>query len=132
VAQGELEGKRLALRKEAVPGLTRTAFLVLPLVVPDQCTAIMAEINLAASALRPEVQPFEVRRPRDIVEACAALGKVQVGALLVGADPHTLVPNLARWWRWRAYRLPAICPWRLYGEAGDLMSSGTSIMGFGP
>jgi putative ABC transport system substrate-binding protein len=133
VAQGGLAGKRLELLKQAVPGLTRTAFLVHPLVVPDQDTAILAEINVAARALRLEVQPFEVRRPRDIVEAFTALGKAQVGALLVGADPHALEPNLAQVVALaRAYRLPAIYPWRLYGEAGGLMSSGTSIMGFGP
>jgi putative ABC transport system substrate-binding protein len=131
LAQGDLEGKRLELLKEAVPGLDRVAFLVHWRVAPDDVRPITDGLKVAARALRLEVRPFEVRRPPDLVEAFAAMARAQVGALLVGADPHVLEPHLAQVVALAVhYQLPAIYPWRLYVEAGGLMSYGTSLPDF--
>jgi hypothetical protein len=49
------------------------------------------------------------------VEAFTAMEWSQVGALLVGADPHVLEPNLARVVAVaRIHRLPAMYPRRFY------------------
>jgi putative ABC transport system substrate-binding protein len=131
LAQGDLEGKRLELLKETVPGLTRVAFLVNWRTVPDQERSIMDAINVAARSLRLEVQTFEVNRPDDIATAFTAMGRAQVGAFLVAADPHVLESHLAQVVALaRTHRLAAMYPWRLYVEAGGLMSYATSIPDF--
>jgi putative tryptophan/tyrosine transport system substrate-binding protein len=78
-----------------------------------------------------EVQAFEVSSPETLVEAFAAMERAQVGAFLLGADTRVLEPNLAQVVALaRTHRLPAIYPWRLYVEAGGLMSYATSIPDF--
>ena len=86
LAQGALEGKRLELLKEAVPGLSRVAFLVNWTAVPGEAQSIRQELNTAAQSLRPEVQAFEVSGPDTIVAAFTAMERAQVGAFLLGAD----------------------------------------------
>jgi putative tryptophan/tyrosine transport system substrate-binding protein len=127
-----MEGKRLELLKETVPGLARVAYVVnWYAMLPAQVSAIMAELTGAARALEVEGQFFEVRRPQDIVEVFAAMEKAQVGGLLVEPDPHVLEPNLAQVVALALqHRLPAIYPWRLYVDAGGLMSYATSISDF--
>jgi putative ABC transport system substrate-binding protein len=133
LAQGDLEGKRLELLNEAVPGLARVAFLVNWgsgnwLAVPDQDRSIMEALNRTATSLRLEVQTFAVSRPDNIAAAFTAMEKGQVSGLLVAADPHILEPHLAEVVALtRTHRLPAIYPWRLYAEAGGLMSYAASI-----
>jgi putative tryptophan/tyrosine transport system substrate-binding protein len=90
LAQGALEGKRLELLKEAVPGLSRVAFLVNWTAVPGEAESIMQEINTAARSLRLEVQAFEVSGPETLVEAFTAMERAQVGAFLLGADTRVL------------------------------------------
>jgi putative tryptophan/tyrosine transport system substrate-binding protein len=129
LAQGALEGKRLELLKEAVPGLSRVAFLVNWRA--GEAESIMQEIHTAARSLHLEVQAFEVRRPETLVEAFTAMERAQVGAFLLGADTRVLEPNLAQVVALaRTHRLPAMYPWRLYVDAGGLMSYATSIPDF--
>jgi ABC-type uncharacterized transport system substrate-binding protein len=132
LARGNLAGKRLELLKETVPGLARVAYVVnWYATLPDQVSTIMEELTGAARALEGEGQLFEVRRPQDIVEVFAAMEKAQVGGLLVEPDPHVLEPNLAQVVALALqHRLPAIYPWRLYVDAGGLMSYATSIPDF--
>jgi hypothetical protein len=55
------------------------------------------------------------QQAQDLVEAFTAMEWSQVGALLVGADPHVLEPNLARVVAVaRIHRLPAMYPRRFY------------------
>jgi putative tryptophan/tyrosine transport system substrate-binding protein len=131
LAQGALEGKRLELLKEAVPGLSRVAFLVHWPAVPGEAESIMQEINTAARSLHLEVQAFEVSGPETLVEAFTAMERAQVGAFLLGADTRVLEPNLAQVVTLaRTHLLPAMYPWRLYVDAGGLMSYATSIPDF--
>jgi putative ABC transport system substrate-binding protein len=88
----------------------------------------MEEFTGAARALEVEGQLFEVRRPQDLMEVFAAMEKAQVGGLLIDPDPHVLEPNLAQVVALALqHRLPAIYPWRIYVEAGGLMSYATSL-----
>jgi putative tryptophan/tyrosine transport system substrate-binding protein len=131
LAQGALEGKRLELLKEAVPGLSRVAFLVHWPAVPGEAESFRQELHTAARSLRLEVQAFEVSGPETLVEAFTAMERAQVGAFLLGADTRVLEPNLAQVVAVaRTYRLPAMYPWRLYVDAGGLMSYAASIPDF--
>ncbi len=129
LAQGALEGKRLELLKETVPRLARVADLVNPIM--DQDGAIKREITTAVRFLGLEILTFEVKRPQDIAEAFAAIGRSRVGALLVRADPAVLEPNVTQVVALALkHRLPAMYPWQMYVDAGGLMSYATSIPGF--
>jgi putative ABC transport system substrate-binding protein len=132
LAQGDMEGKRLELLKETVPGLARVAFPVHRRSVLGHERSIMEDgLHLAARSLRLDVQTFEVSRPDDIAAAFTAMGSAQVGALLVAADPFVLEPHLAAVVALaRTHRLAAMYPWRLYVDAGGLMSYATSIPDF--
>ncbi|HSF29375.1 MAG TPA: ABC transporter substrate-binding protein [Candidatus Tectomicrobia bacterium] len=132
LARGSLAGKRLELLKQTVAGLARVAYLVnWHATLPDQAGTIMEEITHAAQALGLESQPFEVRRAQDMAEAFIAMEKAQIGGLLVDPDPHVLEPNLAQVVALALqHRLPAIYPWRLYVDAGGLMSYATGISHF--
>jgi putative ABC transport system substrate-binding protein len=63
--------------------------------------------------------------------AFTAIAEARPDALLVSADPHVLEPNRERIVaNSRAQRIPAMYPWRLYVQAGGLMSFGASIPGW--
>jgi putative tryptophan/tyrosine transport system substrate-binding protein len=121
----ELSGKRLELLKQAVPQLARVALLLNP---TNVSTGYVRETQVAAQALGVALQVLEVRRPEDIAGAFAAIQQAGAGALLFLTDPLVLeshrhhVAALAL-----QSGLPAIYPWRMYVEAGGLMSYGISL-----
>jgi putative ABC transport system substrate-binding protein len=131
LAQGALDGKYLELLKETVPRLARVAILTNPLALQDPDGSVQKGATAAARILRLEIQTYEVRRLQDLAEAFTAMSRARIGALLVRADPHvfessrTQVVALAL-----RHRLPAVYPWRLYVDAGGLMSYGASIPDF--
>ena len=122
----ELSGKRLEILKQVVPQLSRVALLLNPTL--DTSAGYVRETQRAAQALGVAVQVLEVRRPEDIEGAFAAVPQAGAGALLLLTDPRVLethrhnVVALAL-----QSRLPAIYPWRMYVEAGGLMSYGISL-----
>jgi len=131
LAEGDLEGKRLELLKETVPGLARVAYIMNPDSRPDPDGSRMRAADLAAQSLRLELQVFKVSKPEHIAEAFGAIGRARVGALLFAADIAVLDPNLSQVVALTAkYRLPAIYPWPFYVTAGGLMSYGTSPAAF--
>jgi putative tryptophan/tyrosine transport system substrate-binding protein len=88
----------------------------------------MRETQVAAQALGVAVQVAEVRRPDEIERAFAAMQRASADALLLLTDSRLLeahvrdITTLAL-----QHRLPAIYPWRMYVEAGGLMSYGISL-----
>jgi putative ABC transport system substrate-binding protein len=125
LAEGDLEGKRLELLKETIPGLVRVAYVVNPDSRPDPGGSRMRAADLAAQSLRLELQVFKVSKPEHIPEAFAAIGRARVGALLFASDIAVLDPNLSQVVALTAkYRLAAIHPWPYYVTAGGLMSYG--------
>ncbi len=130
-AQGELDGKRLELLKETIPGLAHVALLVNWVAVPDQDGTIRSAIQRAARLVSLEVQTYEVNRAQDIAEAFTAIGTARVGAVLVRPDPSVLEPDRAQVVALALlHRLAAMYPWQLYVDAGGLMSYATSIPAF--
>jgi ABC-type uncharacterized transport system substrate-binding protein len=77
----ELSGKRLELLKEAVPGLTRVAFLW----NPDVRGAVLDynQAEGAARSLRLQLQSFEAVRAADLDHAFSAITQQHAQALFV-------------------------------------------------
>jgi putative ABC transport system substrate-binding protein len=121
----ELSGKRLELLKQAVPQLSRVAFLLNPTNVSAD---YVRETQVAALALGVALQVLEVRRPEDIAGAFAAVQQAGAGALLFLPDALVLEPHRHHVAALALQSgLPAIYPWRMYAEAGGLMSYGISL-----
>jgi len=122
----ELSGKRLEILKQVVPQLSRVALLLNPTL--DSSADNVRETQRAAQALGVAVQVLEVRRPEDIEGAFAAVPQTGAGALLLLADPRVLEPHRHHVVALALQSgLPAMYPWRMYVEAGGLMSYGISL-----
>jgi putative tryptophan/tyrosine transport system substrate-binding protein len=113
--------KRLELLREVVPGLRRLASIANPIAVLE-----MREVQAVASTLGLEVATLEIRRAEDIAPAFEALnGRAE--ALYVCTDPlantqrvhiNTLALNA---------RLPSVCGFPQFVEAGGLISYGANF-----
>jgi ABC-type uncharacterized transport system substrate-binding protein len=116
----ELSGKRLELLKEAVPSVTRVAFLW------DSANPAQApqwkEAQAAAQALRLQLQSLEVRSSNDFDSAFEAALRERAQALvttpaaLLGAHLKRIVEFAAK------NRLPAMYGNPQFVDAGGLMS----------
>ena len=120
----ELDGKRLELLKEVMPGLKRAAVLVNP---SDRTSAqALKRVETGAQVLGLRLNTFEVRTPAEID---AAMGRAKAGseAVLLLGTPYffshqSRVAVLAA-----KHRLPTIAPWREFPAAGGLMGHGTNV-----
>src|SRR6266487_3171628 len=122
----ELSGKRLELLKEAVPGLSRVAFLW----NPDVRGSLFdyKETEAAARSLHLELQSVEVSRVEDLDLAFSAVtGQRAQAVALPAANP---VASSNRW-QIAAFaqrnRLPSVYGSKEYVDAGGLMSYGPSF-----
>jgi putative ABC transport system substrate-binding protein len=125
VLLSEMEGKRLGLLGELVPGAALIAVLLNPNnpVIPLQSQ----DVEDAARALGRRVHILHARNVQEIDNAFASLPALKADALLVGSDPlladrREQMATLAR-----HYRIPAIYAVRDFVLAGGLMSYGTSL-----
>jgi putative tryptophan/tyrosine transport system substrate-binding protein len=125
----ELSGKRLELLKEIVPQLSRVAVFGTS-TNPDNAQSLR-EVELAAGALKVQLQYLDVRDPRDpkdIETAFRAAGKGRAEAILmmvagaVGGGHRTQILELAV-----KNRLPLIYNTGEFVEAGGLMTYGVNI-----
>ena len=119
-----LMGKRLELLKQAVPDVTRVAYLW-------HATANSApslhEAETAARALGVQLHPVEVRDPYSFDQAFATMTEVHADALItqpsvVFLNRRTQLVDLAA-----RMQLPGIFPDRELAEAGGLMTYGPSV-----
>lgn len=118
----ELEGKRLALLRQIVPGLTYFAVLW----NPANAFHVSAEkgVQDAAKVLGMKVQSLGVRTLEEFDAAFAAIAAEQPGALIVLADRIFLhgrerIMDFAR-----QQQLPGVYAYRELVEVGGLMSYG--------
>jgi putative ABC transport system substrate-binding protein len=118
----ELDGKRLALLKEAIPSLARVAVLVNP--ADPRAGTMLAATEGAAASVGLRLQIIEVRTAvnQDAAVTAAARGKAEALTVLGSSFYFSRIPELAT-----KARLPVIAPWRQFPEAGGLMSYGTDI-----
>ena len=115
----ELEGKRLQILKEVVPGLSRVAALWNPV---SMGVEFYRETQIAATALSITLQPVEARRMDDLEQAFATIGRARADALIVLADPFLLSKRKQIVAFVANRRLPAMYPYREYVDAGGLSS----------
>jgi ABC-type uncharacterized transport system substrate-binding protein len=113
----DLAGKQLEMLKQAVPRLSRVAFL------RHFSIPLQAEIHRAARDLRLEVKEFLVARAAELAPAFAAMKRAHVGAVMVPADALLLdsardqIIALAG-----RHTLPAMYSFHEHPEFGGLMS----------
>ena len=121
----EISGKQVELLKEIVPRLSRVAVLGNS-TTPGNAQALK-EIELAARALKAQLQYLGVLAAKDIEIAFRAASKERAGAVLVLLNPvalshRTQIAALAA-----KNRLPAIYYAIDYVEDGGLMSYSVSV-----
>jgi putative ABC transport system substrate-binding protein len=117
----ELGGKRLELLTEALPNVSRVAVIW----NPDAPGPVLSfkELEIAAKALKVQLQSLQVRGPDDFEGAFQA-ARERAGSLVVIQDVVT-VTNLKRIVELAAKnRLPAVYMEKEFAEAGGLMSYG--------
>lgn len=120
----DLEGKRLQLLGEVVPGLSHVAVIWNPLNAFQKIS--IKQLNAAGETLKIKVQPVAVRATDDLDAAFAALLKDKPQALVILAD-RIFLHNRARLADFATQnRLPGVYAYRELVEAGGLMSYGPS------
>ena len=121
----DLSGKALELLKETVPKLSHVAVVWNP-DNPGK-TSSLKETEVAARALRLQLQSLEVRGPNDIEPAFQAARRERAGALIVLRDVVVSSQTKRIVELTLKNRLPAIYNDRGFVDAGGLMSYGPNI-----
>jgi putative tryptophan/tyrosine transport system substrate-binding protein len=117
----ELEGKRLELLKQAIPGLSRLAVLWNP--SNPGIVSYFETVKNAGRALQISLGPVvEVRRSDELDSAFTAIASARPHALVVIADRFLLSHRKQIVEFAAVKRLPTMYPYREYVDAGGLMS----------
>jgi putative ABC transport system substrate-binding protein len=118
----QLNGKRLELIRELLPGATRVALLANR--TNAATAAVLSATEAAAQQLRMQLLVVDVRAPAGLTAAFETLVRERREAFVVAADPilfsqrRRIVELAAR------HRLPAVYEYRLFAELGGLLSYG--------
>jgi putative ABC transport system substrate-binding protein len=124
----ELAAKRLGLLKQIVPGLSRVAALWHPGAYGEHTIGdLLKETELAAQALKLELQLVQASGPGDFDSAFSAMTRARAGAVVVLPSPmlfgeHERIVDLAA-----RSRLPAMYQAREFVDAGGLASYGPNL-----
>jgi putative ABC transport system substrate-binding protein len=119
----ELTVKRLELLKEAIPRITRVAFLVNPADPPTY----LSTMETAAKALKLELRQYEARAPGEFDSTIAEMVQRHVDAMVVQGDTMFIVNARAVADLAVKYRLPSVgIP--EYAEAGGMIGNGTDFI----
>src|SRR5262245_49218150 len=124
----EIVGKRLELLTQAVPGISRVAFLWYPRAVGERTERdFLKGTDVAARALGVRLQVVEARGPENFDRAFSEMNTARADALTVSGaamfsnERRRLVDLAAK------HRLPTVYAWREFVEAGGLMSYGPNV-----
>lgn len=123
----DLEGKRLELLREVVPGVSHVAVFWNP--ANPIHVRLEKEVQTAAAVLRIKVLSLAVRTKEEIEAAFATILKERPEALLVLADRLFLHHRKPLMDFAAQHRLPGVHAYRELVEAGGLMSYGPSYAG---
>ena len=125
----ELVGKCLEQLKLAVSSISRVAVLLQPGAVPERTQMdILSEAEVAARALGMHLQVVEARGAEDFDRAFSNMISGRADAMFVlstpvfSAERRRLVELAAK------NRLPAVYSYRVYVDAGGLMSYGPNLV----
>jgi putative tryptophan/tyrosine transport system substrate-binding protein len=118
----EISGKRLELLKEIIPGLSRVAVLGAS-DNPGNAQALK-EVELAAGALKVQLQYLDIRSPKDIEPAFQEARRASADAVLELGGPLLNVHQTALVKLAAKSRMPTMWVRRRFVEAGGLMYYG--------
>jgi putative ABC transport system substrate-binding protein len=121
----EIHGKGLAILKEAVPGVSRVAYLWNP--VPPGSDTYRKAVESAATRLGVTLQPTQVRGRDEFERAFTTMVQTRADAVVVAQDPLLFSARSQLALQAATHRLPTMYGNREYVEAGGLMSYGPNI-----
>jgi putative ABC transport system substrate-binding protein len=118
----ELDGKRLQLLREALPGATRLAALLHP--GSPTVDATEREMRMIAATAKFDLRVFPARGPRDYQTAFSAMRSAGANGAAIMANPEfnrdrKLIADLAL-----GTGLPTICEWAEMAREGCMLSYG--------
>jgi putative ABC transport system substrate-binding protein len=123
VQADELAVKRLELLKQALPRMTRVAFLWDPVTSERQVRAAEA----ATKSLGLQLQVLQVRAPAELLGAFESAVRGRADGLAVAVSPMLVTSREAMVGLSTKHRIPAVYPEREYVELGGLMSYGPNL-----
>lgn len=125
IVSPELTGKRLEMLKDAMPGVSRVAYLWHGCGVT--CDRDLQSAKRAAAALGMQLIPVEVADPWPLEKAFAAMAEAHADAFVPMPSPVfvSLLPQIVALSTQR--RLPGIFFEREFVEAGGLIAYGPSV-----
>lgn len=121
----DLDGKRIDLLKQAVPGLSRVA--ILWSANDSGMTLAVSRIESVARALGLSVQSLGVRAPEDLANAFQMARRERAEALLVTVQPFIVLHRAQILELVAKYRLPAMYTLRSFVDAGGMLAYGPSL-----
>lgn len=121
----DLDGKRIELLKQAVPGVSRVA--ILWSTNDSGMTLAVSRIEAAARALGLSVQSLAVRTPEDFAGAFQAARSERAEALVITVQPFMLLHRAQILDLVAKSRLPAIYTLRSFVDGGGLLAYGPSL-----
>jgi putative tryptophan/tyrosine transport system substrate-binding protein len=122
----ELAAKRLELVRELVPAAARISVLVNPTGPNSEST--LRDAQLAARAIRVEIQVLNASTSHEINIAFATFVRERPDALFVDIDPFFTSRRVQLVHLASHHRVPATYPGRQFAEVGGLMSYGSNLM----
>lgn len=118
-------GKYIELLKEVAPRVTRAAMMFNPNSTPGRGSYFSGSFDAAAAAL--SVRPIEAA-VQNLADVEAAIAGLETGGgLVVIGEPFTNLHRADILRLSKQYRLPTICPYRLYAHDGCLLSFGVDF-----
>jgi len=126
IQSSETGGKQLAQLKEAFPAISRVAVVFNP-TVPGYAELIR-KLSDDAKRLGLELYPMEVSGADQLAGAFTIMRDKGLEAFFVIPEPAVIDPLRGRMVALAAeHRIPAMYPFRMYVDAGGLMSYGPSL-----
>ena len=117
----ELDGKRLDILIELMPGARRMAVVADSKVTPSQH---LQDLRDAARARGIDLKVITIARPEEVLSSIDAVKASGAEAVNFLATPLTFIPRAAVFERVSALRLPAIYQWPEMAEEGGLIAYG--------
>jgi ABC-type uncharacterized transport system substrate-binding protein len=118
-------GKWIELLNELDPRISHLTLITNP--ANENTTQFVRVITAAADAKKISTRVASVRGAADIQDAIEACSKQPGGALIIFPDSLPIVHRALIIELAGRYKLPAVYPFRIFPEAGGLLSYGTSF-----
>jgi putative ABC transport system substrate-binding protein len=117
-----MSGKWLELLKEIAPSISRAAVIRNPMTPAG--SGQLGAIQAVASLLRVEISPIDVRETSEVERAIGSFAREPNGGLIILSTSLALAHRDQIIASVGHHRLPAVYPFRIYVNAGGLISYG--------